>query len=573
MKSNIKTLLVLFCIGTACTSRDQTSTLTNDFHGVIIADSKGIYINDDIFSPDQLYPKKKWQGDWIGLNKDQYDQHQETHTAWINNYKAGKSVRALFRKAFDVKELPPAAILCITADVSFRAYVNGYFICQGPANIGSDYDDHNPPEHWFFSTHDVKKYLQIGRNTIAVEVYTFDLALAETTSGKAKFICDLDVDLNRTLLYTDTSWKCHLDTCLTKINEDLIYNAMLEIPDWKSNHFKDDHWPLASLQDADKDGYLIQSQIPATIRHPLKAIETWQNFPQKEMNRHECSLFGQIFYDESCTFDFGRNMSAYYTISLMAQQGDTVKIYPREKSTVNRALVYICREGKNIFTTPQLNVFRYLTVQVASREGLKIDSLYALYSSYPTRYAGSFVCSDSFYTQLWDVIRWTTQMCMNTLYLDSPRHQEPIACTGDYLIESLSNYYAFGDPWLARQDLIKTARMLKKNGYDMFHTSYSVLWVQMLYNYFQYTGDNALIKELLPHINKLNDLFATYLDENYLLSQAPDYMFMDWIKIDKFNAHHPPAVIGMGYLTAFYYQSLILASNFNQMHGDADKSR
>jgi len=77
----------------------------------------------------------------------------------------------------------------------------------------------------------------------------------------------------------------------------------------------------------------------------------------------------------------------------------------------------------------------------------------------------------------------------------------------------------------------------------------------------------------LPHINKLNDLFATYLDENYLLSQAPDYMFMDWIKIDKFNAHHPPAVIGMGYLTAFYYQSLILASNFNQMHGDADKSR
>ena len=42
-------------------------------------------------------------------------------------------------------------------------------------------------------------------------------------------------------------------------------------------------------------------------------------------------------------------------------------------------------------------------------------------------------------------------------------------------------------------------------------------------------------------------------------------MFMDWIKIDKFNAHHPPAVIGMGYLTAFYYKSLLDAAYLNRL--------
>jgi hypothetical protein len=217
-------------------------------------------------------------------------------------------------------------------------------------------------------------------------------------------------------------------------------------------------------------------------------------------------------------------------------------------------------------------VFRYLTVDVFSGKGLKIDTLYALYSSYPVRYDGSFSCSDTFYTKLWDIARWTTQMCMNSLYLDSPKHQEPIACTGDYLIESLSNFYAFGDQWLVRQDLIKTARMLKKNNYDMFHTSYSLLWVQMLDNYFMYTGDSLLVKELLPHVNKLNDLFASYLDKDFLVSQAPDYMFMDWIKIDTFNAHHPPAVIGMGYMTAFYYKSLRIAANFNAMDNNYKKS-
>lgn len=275
--------------------------------------------------------------------------------------------------------------------------------------------------------------------------------------------------------------------------------------------------------------------------------------------------FEKPLFHEKLTLDFGKNMSAYYSFSLTAQKGDSLKFYPREKSRVNRPFVYVCREGKNVFTTPQLNVFRYLDIEPVSGQGIKIDSIYAEYTSYPVNYAGSFACSNPFFTQLWDISRWTTQMCMNTLFFDSPMHQEPLACTGDYLIESLSNYYAFGDPWLARQDIIKTARMLRKNHYDMFHTSYSLLWVQMLDHYFQFSGDTLLVKELLPHVNQLNDLFATYLDEDYIVSQAPDYMFMDWIKIDKYNAHHPPAVIGMGYLTAFYYQSLIIAANFNSM--------
>ena len=150
-----------------------------------------------------------------------------------------------------------------------------------------------------------------------------------------------------------------------------------------------------------------------------------------------------------------------------------------------------------------------------------------------TFYAGSFSCSDNNLTELWYITRWTTQLCMNDMFYDSPKHQEPIACTGDYFIQSLINYYAFGDPWLTRQTLVKTALLLEKNNYDMFHTSYSLLWVQMLNHYYQYTGDIQLVKELLPDVNKLNKLFETYLDSDYLVSNAPDYMFMDWIKTGK----------------------------------------
>jgi len=564
----MKILLLLFLLlfEITCAPEEKMSYLTNDSRLSITADSSGISAENFRFSPQRLFPKKNWQGDWIWLNKLKYPGYQKTFTTWIEGHSPAKKYKALFRKTFELAGIPSSAILCITADVSFRAFLNGKFICKGPANIGSDYEDHVPPGHWFFTTHGVKSHLQTGKNVLAVEVYAFDLALSETTSGKGKLICDLDAGINQTILSTDSSWKCHLDTCFSGTKEGLTYDAGDEISGWQSQDFNDSDWPTGSIIMDAKKNFLINSQIPVTIQHSVDAAKIWENTADKQITKTGSTPFHRELHDECFTLDFGRNIPAYYSFSLTAHRGDTLTIHPREKSAVNRPFVYICKEGKNRFTTPQLNVFRYLSIEVSSDKGLKIESLQATYSSYPVSYRGSFSCSDTFYTLLWDISRWTTQMCMQDLYLDSPRHQEPLACTGDYLIESLSNYYAFADPWLARQDLIKTAKMLQKNKYNMFHTSYALLWVQMLYNYFMYTGDGVLVTELLPQVNKLNDRFAGYLDEDFILSQAPDYMFMDWIKIDEFNAHHPPAVIGMGYLSAFYYQSLMIAASLNEMN-------
>ena len=99
---------------------------------------------------------------------------------------------------------------------------------------------------------------------------------------------------------------------------------------------------------------------------------------------------------------------------------------------------------------------------------------------------------------------------MQTHHLDSPHHQEPISDPGDYLIEALENYYAIGEPWLAWQDLRKFGLLLKYSDYYNFHTSYSLLWLQMLmdyYDYYDYTGDIALVRELAGPPKK-NTVFA-----------------------------------------------------------------
>jgi alpha-L-rhamnosidase len=560
-------LIVFIAFSFILNTYSQSRYISNDDGYEIIACPEGFNAKKIDFHPEKLFPKDSWTGEWIWLNSSRFHEYQETQIEWVNNPGYKKQYKALFRKSFKLIDVPDQVIMSLTADVSFRIYINENFVAQGPANIGNDFFDGLPPRHWFFTSHDIKKYLNPGTNTLAVEVFSHFREISETSSGQGMLLCDIDTGLGKNIIATDTTWKCNVDTSFTVNGGNYIQNSNFAVINWENISYDDSEWDYASIKNIPKKGYLMRSKIPAPIRFPVEPKRLW--LPQNDVPIIDFSsaVFDKKCYQDEFTLDYDRNLTAYYGFEILAHKNDTIKISPFEKkyASQNRALTFVCKEGLNVFYAPYLSVFRYLKVEVASAKGLIIKDIRTDFSSYPVSYAGNFSCSDENLSQLWDITRWTTQLCMNDMFYDSPKHQEPIACTGDYFIQSLINYYAFGDPWLTRQTLVKTALLLEKNNYDMFHTSYSLLWVQMLNQYYQYTGDIKLVKELIPHINKLNQLFETYLDSDYLVSNAPDYMFMDWIKIDEFNAHHPPAVIGMGYMTAFYYKSLLDAAYLNSL--------
>ncbi len=70
---------------------------------------------------------------------------------------------AHFRRHFKLNELPDPAPLCITADKAYKLYVNGRFVCRGPAR---GYQD-----HWPFDEVDLADALRKGHNWLAVEAY------------------------------------------------------------------------------------------------------------------------------------------------------------------------------------------------------------------------------------------------------------------------------------------------------------------------------------------------------------------------------------------------------------------
>ena len=113
-------------------------------------------------------------------------------------------------------------------------------------------------------------------------------------------------------------------------------------------------------------------------------------------------------------------------------------------------------------------------------------SLIATY--YPVSIRAKTITSDRELNDVLDICAHTLKYCRQLHHLDSPKHCEPLACTGDYYIESLMTSMSYGDMSLSEFDVIRTARLLRGNDGRMFHTTYSLIWVRMLYDTYMLGG-------------------------------------------------------------------------------------
>ena len=103
---------------------------------------------------------------------------------------------------------------------------------------------------------------------------------------------------------------------------------------------------------------------------------------------------------------------------------------------------------------------------------------------------------------------------------------------------------SFGDMRLAEFDILRTAELLRHNDGRIFHTTYSLIWVRMLYDTYMISGNFNLLEKCRDALDMLIDRFLTYFGDNGLIENPPDYMFVDWIYIDGITMHHPPKCLG-----------------------------
>lgn len=455
---------------------------------------------------------------------------------------------ALFRKEVTVGRVPKQVLAAVSADNGYRLWVNGQLVARGPADIGMDYH-RVPTGKWFYDTVDLAPYLKPGVNVLAAEVFFANLIGWEGSRGQGGFLLEA-----QGLVATDTSWHATPCTHWTRKGS-WHYEAAAEPSGWRTAGFDATGWEAAQAQ-GDKWQPLVASEIPArmeVIYPPLRLPE---------------GAGGRYVWD--------RVMPAYLSFVVKGGKGATLVIEPNEPNAPghNRMATATLAGGVQTFELPFMDSFSVVNLSAKNvTEPLEILDIRASYASQPLAYRGSFACSDPALTRLWSVCRWVTQICLQTHHLDSPHHQEPISDPGDYLIASLVNYYAFAQPALTRQDSRKYAWILQQCKNQNFHTSYALLWLQMVLDYGDHTGDLSLAKELAPAIHSLLETFTGYIGKNGIISEAPNYMFLDWVDIAGFPGHHPPAVIGQGYLTAFFYRALADGIRVAELTHDSGRAR
>ena len=130
------------------------------------------------------------------------DDHPLVRARWIwpdgNCYL--NNCHAQFRYDFQLNSVPAHPVLFISADQLYRLYVNGRYVCRGPAR--------GYQESWPFDEADLSAFLQEGHNWISAEVYNPGIGTFQYLHhGTAGFICAAEWD-SFTIYSNSKDWWC-----------------------------------------------------------------------------------------------------------------------------------------------------------------------------------------------------------------------------------------------------------------------------------------------------------------------------------------------------------------------------
>ena len=137
----------------------------------------------------------------------------------------------------------------------------------------------------------------------------------------------------------------------------------------------------------------------------------------------------------------------------------------------------------------------------------------------PSNYTGSFSCSDPELTRIWYTGAYTVKLNLLKNYFGAilMDRGDRISWTGDAYVAQAAALVAFGD----NIDFVKTNLKVTANDSNGI-ASYSLCWVLSLVDYFNYSGDKAMLDQYLGNASvKLNAAYEHF-------DHPPHLTFFGW---------------------------------------------
>ena len=188
--------------------------------------------------------------------------------------------------------------------------------------------------------------------------------------------------------------------------------------------------------------------------------------------------------------------------------------------------------------------WRYVELKiVTAAESLTLDAFRTYYTAYPFEERGHFAASDADLAKIREICWRTARIDAHETYMDTA-YWEQLQYIGDTRIQALISYVVSGDDRLARQALqafddSRIPEGITQSRYPdslaQYIPPFSLLYVNMLHDYWMYRPDRKFVAELLPGTRAVLEWFLRKQRPDGMLSPIPGWVFIDWVRdVDKF---------------------------------------
>jgi hypothetical protein len=533
------------------------------------------------------------KGIWLQPNeKESPDFNWKARWIWLDD--ALDMDVMLARKTFHLNEIPNHAVLRITASSQYQLYINGQYVCRGPARCA--------PHHQSYDILEISGILKKGENLIAIRVHHQKELKSYQFDSRAGLLVQLNLDLGaeQKTLISDTEWKVVADLSwdneapkISRFNQTV--NDRIDFRNyqkaWNGEGFDDSTWPKATAlmresgwPEPQKNAeaqpltipwtsliprdipYLNEKEIRAENLVEARLIDiSIDKDPIKLTGIKEIRLTGtdnEIPVSEKnkswfLLYDFGEVLNGMPQLDIQGTAGTEVQIITApfivgnqfSKITVDSEFLekIILSGERDRWEATYFKPTRYLGVIANNTEPLKLYSAGIHQIEYPFEKQGEMSSTDApWIDKYFNATAKTINVCTTDAYTDNYRERRQYAQTGYY--GALGNYWIYGDYVLQRRYLVQVAQEQLANGIMpayaplatddfMIILDSNCLWIRSLRNYFLYSGDEETVRGLLPAAEKLMELLHSFTGTSGLLENPPYAYWLDHAVNDRRGAN------------------------------------
>lgn len=481
----------------------------------------------------------------------------------------------LFRNTFDLKDDSKDFIINISADNHYFLYVNGKLLTHGPQL--SDL------KHWKYETLNLKSYLKKGKNVIAVKVVNF---------GKRRFLgfqslytCLLVNGITENAKILSTSggndhWKCSIDQSYKAIEinwrepgeKSIVGGFYANNPtdyvdkndyqmSWESLNFDDSNWQPTKFYESGSSmggaiGYLLEPRNLPLLSWEEEPIEnivrsnnsTPSNMPLTELQIPANTKITYLIDQKVVTngfpelvFSKGRQASIKikYAENLFGpnnEKGDRNDIQNKKLLGYYDKIISNGAVAQQ-FIPNWMRTFRFVEFEVETKaEPITLNSFVNHKTRTTIPSVAQFSTDNEVYNRIFDICKRTTDICTQDYFL-SDAYYETMQYVGDTKIQALI--------WQALSGNLAHT----KNAIRQFHHSrdaegnilgayplrstfiyptYSLVWIDMIADYYHLTKDKSFIKEYKNGIAHTLGGFEKNMNHLNLVNKTPYRYFVDW---------------------------------------------